>query len=255
MLRVYDRLGVPGSLVGVVRHAMRPPDFIRFVLGRRGSMRPATRVSTAAPETPTTQPLSGLARDHPLSVAIEAVADTRRQCTHVAAILVGATIARLQGAHWSGPLAVSAGVVLAVLGVMLAFRVQDRHDRVIAFILDGHEDAGPAIVQRARDRLLSPRNRSKLSASLASVAEDATKLSRRSLRPTPPLFTRRIIIAVADMLVEVCSLLEEGPARARGVARVDRLLRVAASPLYGDDLTALREELTVIREQLVCSSS
>jgi hypothetical protein len=185
--------------------------------------------------------------------AIDAVGSTRRQRTNVGAILAGSVIALLQRAHWAQWIAGSAGVVLPVVSVVLAFRLQDRHDRVIDFMLDGHEDAGPPIVQRKRDRLLSARNRSQRARSVAAVACEATTLRRRSLRVTPALFARRIVAPVAEELMEISGLRNARATSAQAVARADRLLGFATSPLYGDDVAALRDEVNALRDLLARS--
>ena len=197
------------------------------------------------PDGPHRQPAS-LRPDHPLSRAVEAVGYTSRQWTDVGAVLVGSVIARLEGARWSGPLAGSAAAVLAVLSLLLVFRVQDRHDCVIDLILEGNEDAGLPVVQRERDRLLSVRKRSKLADSVAEMVREAQRPPRRFV--APPLVARRVVAPLADELLEISGLLRAGPMSARGVARLDRLLGHAISPLYGNDIDALRNELRQVRD-------
>jgi hypothetical protein len=57
-------------------------------------------------------------------------------------------------------------------------------------------------------------------------------------------------LAVADEILEVIGLLRRPNASARGVARVERLVERALSPLYGRDVDALREELWRVRDLL-----
>ena len=195
-------------------------------------------------------PLTGLPGNHPLSTAIDAVASTRAQCTNVGAVMLGSIIATLEGAHWSRALAGTAAAALAGLGVLLAFRVQHRHDCVIELILDGHEDIVLPIVERERDRLLSVTTRAQLADTMAQVAREATSIPRRTVRLTPPLFAPRIVAPGADALLEISALLQAGPTAARGIARTERLLGLATSPLYGDDIGALHDELNAIRALL-----
>lgn len=218
---------------------------------RRTSSGRAARHAGPISEAPAHRQAARLCPDHPLSRAIAAVGYTSRQCTDVGAVLVGSVIAHLQGARWSAPLAGSAATVLAVLSLLLAFRVLDRHDCVIDLILDGNEDAELPVVQRERDRLLSVRKRSKLAGSLADMVREAQRPPRRSRFIATPLVACRIVAPLADELLEISGLLRAGPMFARGVARLDRLLGHATSPLYGDDVDALRNELHQVRELLV----
>jgi len=144
---------------------------------------------------------------------MQAVRSTRRQCTHVAAVLVGSALARAQGVHWGGLLAESAAAVLSILGILLFFRLQDRRDAVINLILAGDDHTEIPIVRRERDQLLSARNRSQLARSIVQVAEEATALPCRRVRLTPPLFTRRIVAPVASELSSVRDLLAERTCR------------------------------------------
>ena len=58
-----------------------------------------------------------------------------------------------------------------------------------------------------------------------------------------PLFERAVIKAVADDLRAVIRLLGSDHAPVRGVALVEHLLTDACSPLYGNEVNLLREEL------------
>ena len=58
-----------------------------------------------------------------------------------------------------------------------------------------------------------------------------------------PLFERAVIKAVADDLRTVIRLLGSDHAPVRGVALVEHLLTYACSPLYGNEVNLLREEL------------
>lgn len=227
---------------------MRPPGFIRSAIARRTSSGGTVRRAAGGSQAPGQRRAARLREAHPLARAVQAVETTWTQWTYVAAVVVGSVIGRLNGARWAGPLAGSAILVLTVLSLLLAFRIQDRHDRVIDVILDGQEDAAVPIVQRERDRLLSTRGCAKLSGSLAQVVHEATRPPRRFVAPS--LITRRVIAPVADELAEISELLLAEPSSARGVARVGRMLRDATSPLYGDDVDALRHELGEVRELL-----
>jgi hypothetical protein len=165
-------------------------------------------------------------------------------------MLVGSGIARAEGGRWAMGLMCSAGGVLMVLSLLLAVRIQTRHDRVIDVILEGREDLPVATVQRERRRLVSKGNRAGLARSLEEIARDAGAPRNRRARLIPPLFEPQVVAWVADELRELGAVLRAGGVSARGVASLERLLSHATSPLYGRDVAALRDELHRARELL-----
>jgi hypothetical protein len=157
--------------------------------------------------------------------------------------LAGSVIARAEGGRWAAGLVCSAGAVLVVLSLLLAARVQARRDCVIDVILDGGEALPVAVVQRARRRLVSSRNRVWLAQSLEEMAREAAATRTGRVRIVPSLFEPRVVAQVADELLELRALLRTGQVSARGVASMERLVGYATSPLYGRDVAALRAEL------------
>ena len=79
---------------------------------------------------------------------------TGRQWVHVAAVLAGSVIARIEGREWAGPLAGSAMIVLLILTVLVAAHKQRERDCAIELVLEGRERVPIAAVQRQRRRLL-----------------------------------------------------------------------------------------------------
>ena len=77
-----------------------------------------------------------------------------RQWVHVAAVLTGSVIARIEGREWAGPLAGSAASVLLILTVLVAAHKQRERDCAIELVLEGRETVPIAAVQRQRRRLL-----------------------------------------------------------------------------------------------------
>ena len=193
---------------------------------------------------------AGLRLDHPLVCATEAVQHTGRQWVHVAAVLVGSVIAVIERRAWATPLAVSAGTVLLVLTVILAACEQRKRDWAIELILEGRESAPIPAVQRQRDRLISERTRDSLAANLEEIVCQASNPRRRQTRATRPLFEPMIVATVTDELREVIRLLRAGGVSARGVAQTERLVTHGVSPLYGHEVSALREELWRVRDLL-----
>ena len=70
------------------------------------------------------------------------------------------------------------------------------------------------------------------------------------MRVTPLPFEPRVLMLAAGELRDVIGLLRTEGVSARGVARAERLVERAVSPLYGQDVGALREELRRVRDLL-----
>ena len=196
-----------------------------------------------ARRVPGTEERGSLRLDHPLLRATEAVDSTVQQWVNVAAVLTGSIIARLEGGAWAAPLAVSAAGVLLILTILLALFEQRKRDCALELILAGDEAAAIAVVQRQRRRLLSARTRNGLAASLEDIVRYVSSGPKRRSRIGRPLYEPSVVATVADELREVIGLLRADGVSARGVARVERLIKHAVSPLYGLEVSALREEL------------
>lgn len=184
--------------------------------------------------------------DHPLLHAIEVVQYTVRQWVHVAAVLTGSVIALIEGGAWAASLAGSAATVLLVLTVILAACEQRKRDCAIELILEGRQSVPIAAVQRQRRRLVSERTRDGLAGNLEEMVCHASRPRGRQLRVTRPM----VVAMVTDELREVIGLLRAEGVSARGVARTERLVTHAVSPLYGHEGGALREELCRVRDLL-----
>ena len=192
----------------------------------------------------------GLRSDHPLLRATEAVHYMGRQWVHVAAVLTGGVIARIEGREWAGPVACSAASVLLILTVLLAAHKQRERDCATELVLEGHEAIPIVAVQRQRRRLLSGQTRNGLAGNLEDLIRQAASPSRVQMRVTPLPFEPRVVRLVAGELRDVIGLLRAEEVSARGVARAERLVERAVSPLYGRDVGALREELCRVRDLL-----
>lgn len=139
---------------------------------------------------------------------------------------------------------------MLVLTLLLAAYRQRERDCAIGLIIDGHEQIRIAAVERERRRLLSDRARQGLASSLEDKVREASERRSPRARVTPVPFDRVVVSAVASEMVEVISLLRSPCLWARGVARAERLVERALSPLYGRDVGALREELRRVRDLL-----
>ena len=203
-----------------------------------------------ARRTPAVRHRVGLRWDHPLLRATEAVHYTGRQWVHVAAVLTGSVIARIEGREWAGALAGSAASVLLILTVLLAAHKQRERDRAIELVLEGREGIPIAAVQRQRRRLLAEQTRNGLAGNLEDLIRQAASRSRFQMRVTPLPFEPTVVRLVAGELRDVIGLLRAEGVSARGVARAERLVEHVVSPLYGQDVGALREELRRVRDLL-----
>lgn len=192
----------------------------------------------------------GLGSDHPLLRATEAIHYTGRQWVHVAAVVTGSVIARIEGRQWAVPLACSAASVLLILTVLLAVHKQRERDCAIELVLQGRESIPIAAVQRQRRRLLAEQTRDNLAGNLEDLIRQSASRSRLQMRVTPLRFEPIVVTMVADELRDVIGLLRTERVSARGVARAERLVEHAVSPLYGQDVGALREELSRVRDLL-----
>jgi hypothetical protein len=229
---------------------MRRPGLFRLRIGHRAGSPPRTIPGFGArrPRKHDGHQLVGVRRDHPLARVAEALRCTAHQWNHVAAVLIGSVIARAQGERWASGLVVSSGGVLVALSLLLAVRVQTRRDCVTALILDGREDLPVAVLQRERRRLLSP-------IAIASCWRGVWRswLARRQrlgpggVRLVPPLSEPRVVAPFTDELRELAAVLRTGQVSALSVARLERLVTHATSPLYGHDVRALCEELRRVR--------
>ena len=169
-----------------------------------------------------------LRSDHPLLRATEAVHYTGQQWVHVAAV-----IARIEGRGWAGPLAGSAAGVLVILTFLLAAHKRRERDCAIELVLDGCEDIPLVAVQRQRRRLLSERTRNALAGNLEALIRESAGPSRLQIRVTPLPFERMVVTMAVDELRDVIGFLRTEEVCARGVARAERLVERAVSPLTG----------------------
>jgi hypothetical protein len=145
------------------------------------------------------------------------------------------------------PVALAAGVVLVVLTMLVASCRQRERDRAIDLILDGRAHVALAAVHRQRRRLVSRRTRIVLAASFEDIVKDGHRPPALQMRGARPLYCRQVVRSVSPALREVACLLEGEGVSARAVAGAERLITDGASPLYGLDVDALRDELDRVR--------
>jgi hypothetical protein len=191
-----------------------------------------------------------LGRSHPLTRGIDAVGCVSKQWLTCAALMAGALIARIEGDAWADAVAVSAGLVLLTLTVVVLALRQRVRDEAIHLIAEGHEALPIAVVQRQRQRLLSPRTRDTLARTLEMMLRQAVRPPRIMTRGARPLFSVVVIASVAPDLRGLISVLRTKNASAKGVGLLKRLITHGDSPLYGREAAVLREELRRVRSAL-----
>lgn len=232
---------------------MRPSDLIRSPTSSRRRVGTVRRGRLSArPLGERTARSAGivLGRSHPLTRGIDAVGCVSKQWLTCAALMAGAVIARIEGDAWAVAVAVSAGLVLLTLTVVaLALRRRVR-DEAMHLIAEGHEALPIAVVQRQRQRLLSPRTRDTLARTLEMMLRQALRPPRIMTRGARPLFSVLVIASVAPDLRALISVLRTKNASARGVGLLERLITHGDSPLYGREAAVLREELRRVRSAL-----
>ncbi len=140
--------------------------------------------------------------------------------------------------------------MLLILTVLVAVHKQRERDCAIELVLEGDERVPIAAVQRQRRRLLAEQTRNGLAGNLEDLIRQSARRSRRQMRVTPLPFEPMVVRTVAGELRDVIGLLRAEDVSARGVARAERLVERAVSPLYGQDVGALREELRRVRDLL-----
>jgi hypothetical protein len=199
----------------------------------------AARPDPAAPPDDT----AILGRGHPLVRVVDAVQVAIRQWTVAAVILLGSGVALVDGRTWGAPLAVAAAIVLAILTIVVLSLRQRRRDLAIDLIIDGREDIPIPAVRHEYERLTSKRTRQALTRTFEGIVEDVTRPPRLQLRGSQPLYHRTVVARASPELQSIAGLLKIDASSARGIARAERVITGATSPLYGCDPRALREEL------------
>ena len=191
-----------------------------------------------------------LGSDHPLVQAIAQLAVVGKQSLAVAAALVGSVVARCEGDAWATAMTVSAGTVLLVLAAIAMTLAQRKRERALDLILEGHERIPVTAVQRERRRLLARRTRRRLARTFETVIEEGTTARMLPSGNASPLFDTAMVSSVQSEIRRVIAALPMACSHARGVARAERVLTDARSPLHGHDPEVLRQELCSVRALL-----
>jgi hypothetical protein len=139
---------------------------------------------------------------------------------------------------------IAAAVVQLFLGALLIAAAALSRDRARDLLIEERE-VGLPVLTRERRRLVAPRRREALAGSL----EDLVRCAERCDRPPPrarPVYEAALVRQVASELRAVAADLRAAGVGVCGVARVERLLTMGTSPLYGTASDDLRAEIARI---------
>jgi hypothetical protein len=196
---------------------------------------------------------AGVAREylgagHPLTRLAQLRATTLERALAVSAVLCLGLAALAAGASWAVSLVIAAIVVELGLAFRAACLSLEARAHALDVIIEGRGDIPLAPVARHLTRL---RDRDHRYALARSVAHTRSTAMRQPEAVAAPIFRVSVVAAVADDLAKVAELLVRPEADVRGVALVESLLSDGTSPLYGDDVDALRAELRRIQFALL----
>lgn len=190
-----------------------------------------------------------LGERHPFARALDLSSVLRRQSITTAVALLVSAVSVSLGAGWAWPALIAAAVVQLVLAALLLAAVTLGREHARDLLIDRCDLDVPMLVHERR-RLLAPRRRRALAASL----EDLVRCARRRDRPsrTPAVYDAFLVRQFASELLTVADDLRAATVDVSGVARVQRLLTIGTSPLYGSASDELWAELARLRADLAC---
>ena len=163
----------------------------------------------------------------------------------VAVVLSASIVALADGVPAALAFVVATAIVESVLVCDVAMLSCSKRDHVLDLIVEGRGDL-PLPALRASGDVFSIADiniswRDWLDG-IRREAEEPVRAARAR-----PIFSVRVIVAVAPDLATLAAQLRSADTNLRGVAAVERLLIDGTSSLYGQDDTLLSEELHRIR--------
>lgn len=183
-----------------------------------------------------------LGAGHPLVAVLYACGETIEGIAAVGAVQLGAFALWWVNGSYGRALTLGAGVVNAALGLRWASLRVQRRELCLELVIAGREHLPLAAVARERQRLASSRHQAQLGLCLENLADIASRKPCRGERQRP-IYSRRVLTATEPQLRGVVARLRAGGGELRGVALLDRLITSGASPLYGERVGPLRDEL------------
>ena len=163
----------------------------------------------------------------------------------VAAVLSASIVALADGLPAALAFVIAAAVVQSALACTVAMLSRSRRAHVLDLIVEGRGDLPLHDVARQRRCLLDRGHQHQLAGWLDGIRREAAEPVRTGR--VRPIFSVRVILAVAPDLAALAAQLRSADTNLRGVAAVERLLIDGTSSLYGQDDTLLSEELHRIR--------
>ena len=202
-----------------------------------------SRVRGSHASEPSHVPPPVVGPEHPLAKAEARVRTLRGQAAAVGAVIGASAVGALAGVAQLVAVVASAAMVQVLLLVLLAAATATRRDRAVELIAGGRSSLPLEVVRRERARLTDPRRVRALASSLDTLRRDADRCPWRA----PSIYVPSTIMAVDAEIARTVAALRDGRPGPVAMARAERLLGGPASPLYGDDVRALREALHRIR--------
>ena len=179
----------------------------------------------------------------PLFRVLVRLTETFDQMCSAGLIVCAAAVWLAEGGPWGLELVVASVLTLLLLGGRLATLIAERNELVLGLIIRGGRELPLVAIERLRRRLLDRRTRQRLAHTIAAIRDASARPAFVGGVPV----NSSVMRAVERDLADVIALLGAEHAGIRGIARAYRLLGGPASPLFGDDEQALREELHQIQ--------
>ncbi len=179
---------------------------------------------------------------HPLVGVLERQDVVRKHLLVVVAlapVFAAAAVLGVAAAPWL--LGADVGTVAALSGCVAALRHR-RREHALELILEGRERLPLVAVVRERRRLLEQSHRRMLAHTLELIRRAATE-QPLWLRSSALPYCAPTVSAATSQLEEIERLLRSNTAGLRGIALTRRLLVDGGSPLHGEDVQTLTEEL------------
>jgi hypothetical protein len=187
-----------------------------------------------------------LGEAHPLVRSLDRRATLHLELLVVGALLLGGLLGVAGGVHAGLPVALAAGVAGTSTWLRLMLAIALIRSLVLELLAEGRESLPLAELQKARCRLLDVRHRRTQAQWLERVA--AGRDLGFGLPPrVPPLISPLIAAEARCELLDVAAALARGAQGVAGLALLEQLASEPWSPLFDDDVQAVREALSRVR--------
>jgi hypothetical protein len=186
-----------------------------------------------------------LGADHPLARVLERRRAVLEQSLVVAVVLSASIVALADGQPVALALVIAASIVQSVLVCSVSMLSCSRRAHVLDLIVEGRGDLPLDDLARERRCLRDRAHQHQLADWLDGIRREAEEPLWAGR--TRPIFSVRVIVAVAPDLATLAAQLRSADTNLRGVAAAERLLIDGTSSLYGQDENILSEELHRIR--------